>query len=233
MGGQEIHICVPMSAPESRGVATTRKIWNRNALTVGFLDGDPRQHKLVLDIARGISSVCDMRFVPLSSPHDAAIRVSFVRGIGSWSYVGTDALLAPRERATMNFGWLRPDMTSDNKVARAAVLHEFGHALGLRHEHNHPENDIPWNKPAVYEWFAKIDWPKEDVDRLYFARLDRTQSRFSEFDTESVMIYPIHQKWTIGDYEVPWRHELSAGDKEFLGKCYPFENTVYLPSIQA
>ena len=63
-------------------------------------------------------------------------------------------------------------------------------------------------------------------------RLRRDETTHNEFDTESVMIYPVRNEWTIGDYEVKWRHELSDGDKTFLRECYPFEHTVYLPSIQ-
>jgi len=44
-------------------------------------------------------------------------------------------------RATMNFGWLTPD-TEDSEYQRV-VLHEFGHALGLLHEHQHPRPRFP------------------------------------------------------------------------------------------
>ena len=47
----------------------------------------------------------------------------------------------------MNYGWLTP--TSDDDELRRVVLHEFGHALGLIHEHQNPEGGIQWNEPAV------------------------------------------------------------------------------------
>ena len=47
----------------------------------------------------------------------------------------------------MNYGWLTPD--SDDDELRRVVLHEFGHALGLIHEHQNPEGGIEWNEPAV------------------------------------------------------------------------------------
>ncbi|WP_437321271.1 matrixin family metalloprotease [Sorangium sp. So ce385] len=40
----------------------------------------------------------------------------------------------------MNFGWLTLESTQAD--VESVVLHEFGHALGLIHEHQHPENGI-------------------------------------------------------------------------------------------
>lgn len=56
-------------------------------------------------------------------------------GQGSWSYLGTDATRVPKESFTMNLGF----------VDRPTVLHEFGHSLGLIHEHQSPF-------PGGFEW---------------------------------------------------------------------------------
>lgn len=56
-------------------------------------------------------------------------------GQGSWSYLGTDATRVPKESFTMNLGF----------VDRPTVLHEFGHTLGLIHEHQSPF-------PGGFEW---------------------------------------------------------------------------------
>jgi hypothetical protein len=33
------------------------------------------------------------------------------------------------------------------------VIHEFGHALGLIHEHQNPSGGIQWNKPVVCRYY--------------------------------------------------------------------------------
>ena len=48
----------------------------------------------------------------------------------------------------MNYGWLTPESAQDE--VRRVVLHEFGHALGLIHEHQNPKGGgIEWNRDAV------------------------------------------------------------------------------------
>lgn len=228
-----LRICIPMDPPSTRGVAPTDKVWrDRNELTVGFLNGDQRLHNLVMAVVRRFPSFCNMRFARVGVPQDAVIRVTFDSG-GSYSFVGTDNLSVDRGRETMNFGWLEPDMEPTDEVARAVILHEFGHALGLVHEHSHPKNGIPWNRPAVYRHYAGLGWTKADVDHNVFARFDESKTQFSEYDRESVMHYPVPNELTIGDYEVPWQSDLSDADMVFLNNLYPYSDTVYLPLVSA
>jgi tyrosinase len=54
-----------------------------------------------------------------------------------------------------------------------------------------------------------------------FQRYSQDITQFTEFDRESIMLYPIPNDLTIGDYEVGWNTALSACDKEFIGTIYP------------
>jgi hypothetical protein len=46
---------------------------------------------------------------------------------------------------------------------------------------------------------------------------------FTAFDPQSIMLYPVPKELTKGGFEIPWSNsELSALDKEFIGKMYPF-----------
>lgn len=146
------------------------------------------------------------------------IRISTEPG-GSWSYIGTDATLIDAEKATMNYGWLTPD-TPDEEYSRV-VLHEFGHALGAIHEHQHPDAGIPWDNPKVYAYYARMGWSKEQVDNNIFSKYDSDQLNTSVYDRASIMHYAVPNDLTTGDWEIGWNTNLSDMDKSFMRKQYP------------
>jgi tetratricopeptide (TPR) repeat protein len=121
----------------------------------------------------------------------------------------------------MNFGWL--DHKTDDLEFKRVVLHEFGHALGFQHEHQHPEQKIPWNKAAVYEFYGKppTSWDKVKVDQNIFNVLTKDQTQFSVFDKKSIMVYPIDKRLTDGVYEIPMNYSLSPTDINFSQLIYP------------
>lgn len=146
------------------------------------------------------------------------IRISFTPG-GSWSYVGTDAKAISSADPTMNFGWLKPD--TDDEEYQRVVLHEFGHALGAIHEHQHPEGGIPWDKPKVYAYYARQGWDTDQVDNNIFGKYSMRQLNSTDYDKESIMHYPVPRELTTGGFEVGWNRDLSGRDKELAERVYP------------
>jgi hypothetical protein len=123
----------------------------------------------------------------------------------------------------MNFGWLAPD--TDDVEYQRVVLHEFGHALGCIHEHQHPEAGIPWDTEAVYARYSgpPNNWTRQQIDINLLDKYARDQTQFSQFDPESIMLYSIPNALTSGDWSVGWNTDLSETDVQFIGTVYPFE----------
>ena len=91
----------------------------------------------------------------------------------------------------MNYGWLTP--SSSEEEYRRVVTHEFGHALGLIHEHQNPAAGINWNKPAVYSYYEgpPNNWTPVAGRRQLFQTYDKDQTQYTQTDPQSIMMYPI------------------------------------------
>jgi len=200
--------------------ALTGKLWQPGrTLRVRFLDGVPEVQERVERFAHEWRAHANLTFLFGTDP-DAEIRISFAQS-GSWSYIGTDALSIPADQPTMNFGWLTQS-TPNDEYSRV-VIHEFGHAIGCIHEHQNPATDVPWNKEAVYDYYAgpPNNWSRSQTDINLFTRYSATITQFSSFDRDSIMLYPIPNEFTIGDFEVGWNRQLSPMDKQFVATLYP------------
>ncbi len=199
----------------------TRRRWpNGMTLRVHFLEGDPAVQEKVAAIAGEWRQYANLTFVFGAGP-EAEIRIAFKPNLGSWSYMGTDCSLPQLAgRPTMNLGWLTP--TTSVAEYRRVVLHEFGHALGLVHEHLQPNADIPWDEQKVIAYYKRTNGWDENYIRSNVLAKARADA-FTAFDPHSIMLYPVPKELTKGGFEIPWSNsELSALDKEFIGKMYPF-----------
>lgn len=112
----------------ARAVFLFKKMWiNGSNLRVRFMGGNPAQQALAKEQALWWTEYANLTFDFNNAP-DAEIRIAFNSSDGAWSYVGTDCQGIPRDQPTMNLGFL------DGGTAG----HEFGHAIGLAHEHQNP-----------------------------------------------------------------------------------------------
>ena len=126
-----------------------------------------------------------------------------------------------KTQPTMNYGWLTP--TSDDAEIERVVLHEFGHALGLIHEHQNPAGGIKWNRDAVIHDLSgpPNNWPLNVIEHNMFEPYEKVETNFTKLDAHSIMMYPIPQSWTIDGFSVGLNSQLSATDKKFIHKQYP------------
>lgn len=201
---------------------TARRWRPGRTIRVHFMGGDSYVKSKVREYAHQWENYANIHFKFVNDPN-AEIRISFIQGAGSWSYLGTDCLLIDKNKPTMNFGWFTLT-TSDTEFSRT-ILHEFGHALGSPHEHQSPESDIPWDIEAVKRYFGGPPncWPEKEIFNNLFFKYSSDTTDTTPFDPESIMTYEIPNSLTIGDFKVKVNTTLSERDKQFIGKMYPFE----------
>jgi hypothetical protein len=206
---------------KARAVVERLKLWeNGRRLRVKFLDGIAEVQDKVAMIAKEWEAVANISldFVSIGA---SEIRISFAEQGFSWSTVGTDALTVAATEPTMNYGWLEP-ATSEREYQRV-VRHEFGHALGMIHEHQNPAalGQIPWDKPKVYAYYAQQGWSRDDVDFNIFGVYSEDSTNHTAFDPTSIMEYAIPDSLTIGSYAIGWNTALSQTDIDFMRRQYP------------
>jgi len=190
-------------------------------ITICFLGGSPNLQKKVAGYAKEWLLYANLKFNFVPGPV-ADVRIAFKEGGGSWSYVGTDCQNQPSDAPTMNFGWFN-DKTSEKEL-KGTTLHEFGHMLGLVHEHSSPDSPIQWNKQVVYDRYsgAPNNWDKAQIDSNVISKYEKTQTQYSAFDPHSIMLYTFSASLTTNNYSTHSNKKLSPTDKMHIGKMYPF-----------
>ena len=199
----------------TRAIAPRGKSWlNGSTLRVRFMGGSAAEKATAREQALWWANYANLTFVFGNTP-DAEIRVTFDANDGAWSTIGTDSSQVPNNQATMNLGFL------DGGTAG----HEFGHAIGLAHEHSSPAGGIQWNEPVVLAALAGPPnyWNAETTRHNVFYKYSFDQINGTEFDPDSIMLYAFPASWTKNGVATHANDVLSALDKQFIAgaKMYP------------
>jgi hypothetical protein len=203
----------------ARGLADNYYLWdNGKTIYIKFLSGSKAMQDKVKSIVKEWERYANLKF-EFVTVGASNIRINLDNKGGHNSMVGTLANNAPEDERTMNFD------TTDFKTfaaMRRTVLHEFGHAIGLLHEHYSPVSGIPWNKEAVYADLKKTQgWDKTMVDVNLFQQYKVSYTNGTEYDKLSIMHYPVFARWTTNGFSVDWNNDLSEGDKNLISLLYP------------
>lgn len=191
-----------------RAISLIGKQWpNGSTLSIRFMDGTDEQRDMVRKHAPTWTEHANLEFEFTDDP-TAVIRVTFNAADGAWSYVGTDNLNIPLHAATLNLGW------QDEGV----ILHEFGHMIGLSHEHQNPVGGIQWNEEKVIADLAGPPnfWSPAQTRRNVLDKYSVDQIHGTDFDPKSVMLYAFPASWTTNGFSTSANDSLSDIDKAFV-----------------
>jgi hypothetical protein len=236
LGGVPLRDRAITGGVRTRSVIATRLLWDPGQrLLICFESGTRIARQRVVEMAsewtRHANLVFD--FGPADDPRictgtgNEDIKIDFVTGRGHWSAIGRES---QRKTQSMNLDGLGRDKIPENSSdtsTRRIVLHEFGHAIGLHHEHASPksicEDEIDYDK--AYTFFELTHkWSKEHVDRN-LRRLPHGTFLSTAYDPYSIMHYQFPREVLKRGADSPCaivpNHTLSDQDKEMIARLYP------------
>lgn len=198
-----------------RGISPRGTTWiNGSTLSVRFMGGNASEQAVAREQAGWWARVANIQ-IDFNNALNADIRVSFNPNDGAWSYIGTDCKSIPLGEATMNLGFL------DGGTA----AHEFGHAIGMAHEHQNPAGGIQWNEPVVIAEMAKSPnfWSADMTRHNILRKYSVDQINGTDFDPDSIMLYFFPASWSLNGIGTKANDVLSGIDKAFIAgaKMYP------------
>lgn len=108
----------------------------------------------------------------------------------------------------------------------------------LRHEHKHPEGNIAWSEDGIYDFYRNKNWGKCNTglkeDCLNSIRSNITEPlsisthKYSDFDVNSVMIYPVDCSFVEKGTCLPGEKYFIEGNKDISQLDLKFVSEVYM-----
>jgi hypothetical protein len=195
------------------------KMWNQPSITLYFKDGTAQQQSEVKNFAKIWERYTGIKFEysttkPSLFNFNKYYTITF-KGNKNESHQG--AL-----NGTMHLGQLSDDIVFRKKT----ILHEFGHMLGLAHEHQRQDRAAVLNDPKVVDSCAKSQkqarsWCRENLFEL---NKDPVFVQ-SDYDSHSIMHYEYnnfidnHLKTKYQLFDEP-SNSLSLTDKVYIAMLY-------------
>lgn len=207
------------SIDKRSAISQTSKLWTSGQIIKFWQQPNP-DNGLIVDGFNTWGSVANLTFIETDVISEADIRIGFDYSAGSWSFIGTDALLISESESTMNFGW---SVQSDF----ATVLHEIGHSIGLLHEHQSPNRSLVFNESQVLNDLSAQGWTAQQVQSNIFDTANVDVS--SGYDVPSIMHYSMPGSWILSPEPysftgTPLNSSLSQLDIDWAATAYPFNN---------
>jgi serralysin len=241
--GGPLHSFVPAEAKgplarQVRGVVARALTWSPGqTIKVCFRSGTRSAQERVIRVAREWMQYANVAFdfqengVPRQCKGGEDIKIDFVDNKGWWSAYGT---ISRQRDPSMNlqfFGVDTPRYTNGQQAPelelRRIILHEFGHALGMMHEHQSPsaecDGEINWD--AAYQMGVKLGWNKEMVHAQMRQLTSLEEFNLTAVDRKSIMHYSLAPElFKLGRNSkcwVPDNSDLSEQDRRFIASVYP------------
>jgi hypothetical protein len=198
----------------------TAKYWGPQPrkFTVSFMESTPSDVRTrIISHMNAWNKKIGMSFTETGGTGE--VRISRA-GAGYWSYVGTDVLLIPKNRPTMNLQGF--SMNTPESEYKRVVRHETGHTLGFPHEHMRKALIDRIDPKKAYDYFLRnFGWDKKMVDSQVLTPLEEKSLMGTSVDQTSIMCYQLPGTITRDGKPITGGTDINTTDYAFAAKIYP------------
>jgi hypothetical protein len=173
---------------------------------------------------------------------ESQIRISYNQP-GYWSQLGQNSVVyTAQEEPSLNlqeFDTVDPSVL-DNPEPRGIILHEFGHALGILHEHQSPVsncvNEFNWDYIVKYLSGPPNNWDEETI-KFNMAPFSGEDLMMTDFDAQSVMLYSFPKEYYLKGEQsscfIPSSNtEISGADRATINYMYPADAAARIKNFE-
>ncbi|GEM_PF-6274655 len=237
---------VSLNSVQGQIILVKNKWESGQTLNILFMNGDIEEKKL-FKRAVGLWSKyvnLDFQFHSLSNEEDSiasefkinTIRVKFNKEEGNFSPLGNNFNLGRFDK--VSYLNIKEDANQKIKFISKSA-HELGHALGLMHEHQHPDLKYYSSEEEMinickYLFMLNINKPEElkkckvNLTGITHAEAVEYGMQLASFDPHSIMLYSDISNTNKGLNDM----SISLGDKFFISSEYPFEEALTLKEVK-
>ena len=199
-------------------------------LDVLFISGSTENQNYVRKFAPEWSEYANVDFIFHTSRNtaekiDIMLEIQEVdesKGLGGRSYIGSDSRLKSDQNSPSMHLYF--SSSTDTATKKGLILHEFGHALGLVHEHQHPERNFEYDLEAILKYCEDQMWSESECYKHKIDKFESLAYDYFTYDPRSIMHYQMHDNY-IKSSEDPeifkYVRGLSLLDKIAISQIYP------------